>query len=128
MIINAVIAEEVAKRLGQPIRQEKVAQMRRDMGLGNQAMIERDMLRKLAGLVKISPSTAEYNLADLALLMTVTCMRNTVLESYHAGRSVTTRTGDYSDVKVVTPDGEIPCSEVSRITGEMKAFNIEVRS
>ncbi len=36
-------------------------------------------------------------------------------------------TGDYSDVKVVTPYGEIPWADLSRISNEeMKALMIEV--
>jgi len=61
------------------------------------------------------------------LALVETCVRNTLLESLHAGRSPMTVTGDYSDVKVVHPGGEIPWSEVSRLSDpEMKAFMVEV--
>ena len=44
------------------------------------------------------------------------CVRNTQLETLHAGLGPITRTGDYSDVFVIDADGQrIPWSEVSRI-------------
>ena len=44
------------------------------------------------------------------------CVRNTQLETLHAGLSPVTRTGDYSDVFVTDADGRrIPWSEVSHI-------------
>lgn len=62
-----------------------------------------------------------------ALTMTVNCVRNTVIEDYHAGKVPKSKTGDYSDVKVVTPYGEIAWNDLSRINDqEMKAFNKEV--
>ena len=69
----------------------------------------------------------EKNIKDLALLMANSCVRNTVIEDYHSGISPHTETGDYSDVKVITPKGEIPWSELSRVNdSEMMALNIEV--
>jgi len=47
------------------------------------------------------------------------CFRNTFLEDIHAGIDPRSRTGDYSDVKVVTPDKEIPWNEVSRISARV---------
>lgn len=68
----------------------------------------------------------EY-LKDMALLMAVKCVRNTVLEKYHEGRFPQSKTGDYSDVYVVTPEGKIPWNEVSRIrNSEMMELNKEV--
>ncbi len=62
-----------------------------------------------------------------ALTMAVNCVRNTVIEDYHAGIVPQSKTGDYSDVKVVTPYGEIAWNELSRISdSEMKVFNKEV--
>ncbi|WP_430411320.1 hypothetical protein [Kordia sp.] len=62
-----------------------------------------------------------------ALLMAVNCVRNTVIEHYHAGTIPSSKAGDYSDVKVVTPYGDIPWNELSRINDkEMEIFNIEV--
>lgn len=51
------------------------------------------------------------------------------LEDLHAGTFPDTKVGDYSDVKVVTPYGEIPWNNLSRISDrEMKALMIEVTS
>jgi hypothetical protein len=54
--------------------------------------------------------------------------RNTaVLENLHSGKIPISEAGDYSDVKVITPDGEIPWSELSRFdNSEMKAMMIDV--
>jgi hypothetical protein len=50
-------------------------------------------------------------------------VRKGFIESIHGGTWPHSETGDYSDVKVVTPAGEIPWSELSRISeDEMKAF------
>ncbi len=53
----------------------------------------------------------------------LSCVRNTELENLHSGIAPSTTTGDYSDVKVVTPYGEIPWNEVSRFNdAEMKVL------
>jgi hypothetical protein len=63
----------------------------------------------------------------LAKLMARDCFRNTTLEDLHAGRGPSSETGDYSDVKVVTPYGEIPWNTLSRLSDrEMKALMIDV--
>ena len=55
------------------------------------------------------------------------CFRNTELENLHAERVPDSITGDYTDVKVVTPHGEIAWSELSRLNNkEMKILMIEV--
>jgi hypothetical protein len=65
--------------------------------------------------------------ARLAKALAVLCVRNTFLEDLHAGASVVSKAGDFSDVKVVTPDREIPWNEVSRISQqEMKRLMKEV--
>ena len=52
--------------------------------------------------------------AHLAKTMAMMCVRNTDLENIHSGLTPVTRTGDYSDVKVIDADGrEIPWPEVS---------------
>ena len=56
--------------------------------------------------------------SDLAKSIVLHAFRNTILETIHAGRGVTSRTGRYDDVKVVTPDGEIPWNDVSHISDE----------
>jgi hypothetical protein len=59
--------------------------------------------------------------AVLAKAITAVCVRNGYLEDLHSGITPSSRAGDYSDVKVVTPHGEIPWTKVSRISDdEMK--------
>lgn len=54
--------------------------------------------------------------ANLARIMAMLCVRNTQLETLHAGLSPITRTGDYSDVFVTDADGRrIPWTDVSHI-------------
>lgn len=48
-------------------------------------------------------------------------VRNT-LEDLHAGKIPKSLTGDYTDVKVVTPEREIPWNELSRISEEEMHF------
>ena len=43
---------------------------------------------------------------------------SSVLEDLHAGTTPDSATGDYSDVKVVSPYGEIPWTALSRISDE----------
>jgi hypothetical protein len=63
----------------------------------------------------------------LALDMALMCVRNTCIEDIHAGLEPSSKTGDFSDVKIVTPYGEIPWSELSRIRDdEMRQFIKEV--
>ena len=50
--------------------------------------------------------------------MATLCVRNTFLEDLHAGTIPSSDTQDYSDVKVVTPYGEIPWSNLSRISND----------
>ena len=57
----------------------------------------------------------------MAKALALLCVRHTFLEDLHSGKTAVSRTGDYSDVKVVTPDREIPWNELSRISDdEMK--------
>jgi hypothetical protein len=59
----------------------------------------------------------------LAVAMAVLCVRNTSIEDIHAGIEPHSPSGDFSDVKVVTPIGEIPWPRVSRIRDdEMREF------
>ena len=60
----------------------------------------------------------------LAFGIALLCVRNTCIEDVHAGIEPSSRTGDFSDVKVVTPYGEIPWDELSRIRNdEMREFS-----
>ena len=62
-------------------------------------------------------------LKRLAKYMVQQCFRNTVLEDYHAGTIPDSATGDYADVVVKSPFGEVPWRELSRISDEeMKAL------
>src|ERR1700756_5587977 len=59
----------------------------------------------------------------LAKAMARDCFRNTKLEDYHAGAFPSSKTGDYSDVKVVSPYGEIAWERLGRLSDEeMKAL------
>jgi len=64
----------------------------------------------------------------LAKFIALHCFRNTdVLENLHSGEVSVSKAGDYSDVKVITPVGEIPWGNLSRFDDrEMKAMMIEV--
>ena len=62
--------------------------------------------------------------SEFAKVMAAACVRRGYLEKLHAGTSPVTRTGDYSDVKVIDAEGrEIPWNMVSRINqDEMKTL------
>lgn len=63
----------------------------------------------------------------LAKYMAQQCVRNTILEEFHAGITPCSPAGDYSDIVVQTPVGEIPWPTVSRLNDEeMKALMIDV--
>jgi hypothetical protein len=65
--------------------------------------------------------------ALLAKSIASLCVRNTFLEDLHAGTTPSSRSGDYTDVKVVTPYGEIPWRSLSRISDEeMKRLMKEI--
>jgi hypothetical protein len=52
---------------------------------------------------------------------------NTSLEGLHSGITPSSKTGDYSDVKVVTPYGEIEWNKLSRISDvEMRKLMLEI--
>ena len=63
----------------------------------------------------------------LAKHIALRCFRNSILEDFHAGKVPDSKCGDYSDVVVKTPYGEIPWNELSRFNNtEMKALMIDV--
>ena len=66
--------------------------------------------------------------SDFSKILTAACVRRGDLEMLHSGITPVTRTGDYSDVKVIDGEGrEIPWNQVSRINQqEMKALMIGV--
>ena len=58
-------------------------------------------------------------IANFSKSMALMCVRNTMLEDFHAGIEPVTHTGDFSDVVVVDANGRrVPWSEVSRIGNE----------
>jgi hypothetical protein len=71
--------------------------------------------------MKASPEKSQ---SEFAKIMTAACVRRGYLEKLHAGKTPITRTGDYSDVKVIDAEGrEIPWNQVSRINqDEMKSL------
>ncbi|WP_205685453.1 hypothetical protein [Caulobacter zeae] len=78
-------------------------------------------------LAEASEFPRELWQAALALALAESGVRNSRLEELHAGVSPASAVGDYSDVKVVTPYGDIPWAEVSRLCDEeMKSLMIEV--
>jgi hypothetical protein len=59
--------------------------------------------------------------------MALRCFRNTKLEDLHAGTSPSSQSGDYTDVKVASPFGEIPWHNLGRLSGdEMRVLMIDV--
>ncbi|SRR5579884_3146330 len=64
---------------------------------------------------------------QLAKSIAALCVRNTFLEDLHSGTTPSSQSGDYSDVKVVTPFGEIPWRQFSRLSdAEMKRLMKEI--
>lgn len=65
--------------------------------------------------------------ALLAKAIAVLCVRNTFLEDLPSGITPSSQSGAYSDVKVVTPYGEIPWHKLSRLSDdEMKRLMKEI--
>jgi hypothetical protein len=55
---------------------------------------------------------------DLFIELMVGAARNSELENIHAGKSPISKTGDFSDVFIHTPDRIIPWNKASRISDE----------
>lgn len=65
----------------------------------------------------------------LSRFLAVYGVRNTMLEDLHAGKYPSSKTKDFSDVKVVSPYGEIPWNELSRINDkEMRELMLILKS
>jgi len=63
----------------------------------------------------------------LAKVMALRCFRNTKLEDFHAGIFPSSQAGDFADVKVVSPFGEIPWPRLGRLSDdEMRVLMIDV--
>jgi hypothetical protein len=72
-------------------------------------------------------STNPEVIKRLAKYLAQHCFRNTMLEDLHAGITPNSQTGDYTDVVVQSPYGEIPWPRLSRLSDdEMKALMIDV--
>src|SRR6266852_2869526 len=54
--------------------------------------------------------------ATFATMLAFHCVRNSYLEDLHAGIFPSSQTGDYTDVKVVSPYGEIAWNRLGRIS------------
>ena len=67
-------------------------------------------------------------LRDLAKFLAVMGVRNnTELEDLHCGITPSSKTGDYADVKVISPYGEIEWNRLSRISdAEMRSLMLSV--
>lgn len=63
----------------------------------------------------------------LAKFIALHCFRNSMLQNLHEGVAPSTATGDYGDVIVRSPYGEIAWSQVSRINDEeMRGLMVDV--
>lgn len=60
----------------------------------------------------------EEAMKKLARSFALLTVRNSFIEELHTGITPSSEAGDYSDVKVVTPNGEIPWNEIARISDE----------
>lgn len=73
------------------------------------------------------PPIDEAIAKQIALGLAVLCVRNTCIEDIHSGIEPVSLAGDFSDVAVVTPKGEIPWNDLARISNdEMKVFMQQV--
>ena len=66
----------------------------------------------------MSTPDLHHTAATLATMLAFHCVRDSSLEDLHAGIFPSSKTGDYTDVKVVSPYGEIAWNRVSRISDE----------
>jgi len=72
-------------------------------------------------------STNSEVLKRLAKYLAQQCFRNTILEDLYVGITPDSQIGDYTDVVVRSPYGEIPWPNLSRLNDEeMKALIIDV--
>lgn len=66
-------------------------------------------------------------LKRLTKYVALNAFRNTHLEDLHAGTSPSSKAGDFSDVRVISPYGEIQWTKLSRFSDdEMKTLMIDV--
>lgn len=143
MVTNQEIAEAIQNRLGIAVTASYVCSMRNTNGFGVLQLFRHEQLEKAREKEQarsnqydrlfspitetLEPETIDQQLQDLALVLTVNCVRNTVLEDYHRGKFPTSHADHDSDIHVVGPENALPWSETTRLTqAEMKAFNIQV--
>ena len=61
----------------------------------------------------------EKQCAELAKTLTAMCVRNAEIENIHAGKAPVSKTGDYSDVKIIDAEGnQFAWPDVSHISDE----------
>jgi hypothetical protein len=61
----------------------------------------------------------EKQCAELAKTLTAMCVRNAEIENIHAGKALVSKTGDYSDVKIIDAEGNgVTWPDVSHISDE----------
>jgi hypothetical protein len=97
-------------------------------GVSNAAVAGSDVMVAVLRYVFSHGAQMKQEVAKrLALGMAVLCVRNTCIEDIHAGIEPHSQAGDFSDARVVTPDGEIPWNVLSRISNdEMREFMKQV--
>lgn len=68
-----------------------------------------------------------YQMKLLSRNLVESAVINSKLEDYHSGITPSSKKGDYSDVKVVSPYGEIPWKDLSRISDkEMRKLMLDI--
>lgn len=68
-----------------------------------------------------------HTATKLAQMLAFHCVRNSYLEDLHAGIFPSSMTGDYTDVKVVSPYGEIAWNQLGRISdAEMQRLSEDI--
>ena len=71
--------------------------------------------------------TLHQTAAKIAKMLAFHCVRNSYLEELHAGIFPSSKTGDYTDVKVVSPYGDIAWNRLGRISDtEMQRLSKDI--
>lgn len=121
--IYSDIAQRVNLELGVSISSREVGEIRRRLGIGSFQLLW-SKIQATASAPFEPPYHADTNLKVIAILMAANCVRLPVTRADREGSWPRTKTGDYSDVTVVTPFGDIPWTTVNRLNdAELKAFN-----
>jgi hypothetical protein len=75
----------------------------------------------------MSAPELHHTAEKFATMLAFHCVRNSYLEDLHAGMFPRSQTGDYTDVKVVSPYGEIAWNRLGRISDEeMKRLSEDI--